>query len=45
LRASCVSLFFSIAPYFFLGYENFQEEDSWQMKGVFILGGWKHVFA
>jgi hypothetical protein len=41
-----VSLFFSVAPYFFLlAYENFGEKDSWQTVGVFIFGGRKICFC
>ena len=40
----CLS-FFSIAPYFFLAYENFGEKDSYQMNGVFILVDEKTYFC
>ena len=45
LRASYVSLFFQYSPILFLAYENFGEKDSWQMNGVFILGGRKTCFC
>ena len=41
---TCLS-FFSIAPYFFLAYENFGENYSWQMNGVFICWMEKSCFC
>ena len=40
-----MSLFFQYSPILFVAYENFGEKDSWQMNGVFILGGRKTCFC
>ena len=39
----CLS-FFSIAPYFFLAYENFEKKDSWQYEWSFYFSWMESMF-